>query len=362
MKVLEKQSVFISADERQAFAYAVRNACRTELASWKRQMKGGFFRWYDNVPVGSEPEELLILFRPESRSDGRVIEGILASEGIDLPLDFKFATLRDSLLRVLAQWPPSLRDELATWLHSRRVMCATGQDFSACYGQKQLSPPLLGKINRACRPEDLIASEIVDVVPVDLNAMMVRYLRDNSVIAMIAGDEVVADNLLEESSVLERRMVEFFWKNGALKHRYEDQQPANSYLHLSEVLYPLWSGMAGLDSEMLEITCENMTDLITDHGIAMSRYSSGFQWDYNMWPLQVMLSIEALAKSGKSNAALRLANGYIKTLETCHALYGTFFEKYNPYDGSINTTGRYPAAPDFTWGAASYLWVRSFIK
>lgn len=361
-RVLENQTVFIDADEQQAFAYAVRNACKAELASWKRNMRGGFYRWYDNVPVGSEPEELFVLFRPESRSDSRVIEGILASEGIDLPFDVECTTLRNSLLTVLARWPLSLRDELANWLHSRRVLCATGQDFSACYGEKKLSAALLEKVRSTCRPGDLIASDILDVVPIDLNALMVRYLRDSAAIAATVGDSVLADDLLEEADALEHRMVGFLWKDGAFKYRYEDQRPANSFLHLSEVLYPLWSGLAGHDSIILEITCERMSDLVTDHGIAMSRYSSGYQWDYNMWPLQVMLSIEALDKVGQIDVALRIAHGYRKTLDAVYELYGTFFEKYNPHDGTINTTGRYPAAPDFTWGAASYVWVNKYMK
>jgi neutral trehalase len=362
LRVLENPSVFIDADERKAFAYAVRNACKIELSSWKRHMQGGFYRWYDNVPVGSEPEELFNLFRPESRSDGRVIEGILASEGLTLSGDVSFARLRESLLMVLTRWPVSLRGELANWLHSRRVLCATGQDFSACYGEKQLNTALLEKIGTKCRPEDMIASAILEVVPIDLNALMVRYLRDSATIAAITGDHPAAEDLLDESRSLERRTADFFWAAGVLKHRYEDQSPANAFSHLSEVLYPLWSGLVSVQSTISEATCHAMSDLITDYGIAMSHYCSGFQWDYNMWPLQVMLSIEALDQVGRRQDALRIAHGYLKTLDRCYELHGSFFEKYNPHDGSTNTIGRYPAAADFTWGAASYLWVGAFVE
>jgi neutral trehalase len=81
-----------------------------------------------------------------------------------------------------------------------------------------------------------------------------------------------------------------------------------------------------------------------------------------MWPLQVMLSIEALDKVGQHDVALRIAHGYLQTLHSCFETNGSFFEKYNAHDGTINTDGRYPAAAEFTWGAASYLWVRERLQ
>lgn len=359
-KVLSIESLFSSKGEKQVFANTVVDTALRDLTIWDSYSKDGLYHWFDTTPLETTPEGIVRLFRPESRSDARIIKDILESADRSLEIAIKNDSVKSHLQEVLGTWPDSMRSELAHWLYNRRLLCATGQDFTASYGTRPLSEGISKKIGNSLSDGDMIVSTIDDVVPVDLNCYMYRYLVDLFDIATSLNRPEV-EMLLDKRQHLRSKMNRFLYsteegfRNYSLTGKLEPK-----FLHLSEAMLPLWCGICESD-ESVEKSLADMLELTAKYGIAMSNHNTGYQWDYNMWPLHVIFSVEALNQFDDLHA-LTIANGYLSAVEKTFELTGTIHEKYNPHNGTIETAGRYAAAGDFSWGAACYLWCQQFVS
>jgi neutral trehalase len=334
-------------------------ACQSEIATWnKHRLNNSLYQWYDVTPLDSSIDGILNLFRGESRSDARVIKGILATAGVTRELvgHSDSDTIAQELGRILQEWSDDLRLELATWLKSRRVICATGQDFSACYGEQSLSSKLREKLGSAFNQGDLIFSLILDILPTDLNCLLYRYFGDYAKLLGYLDRNQAAADALDQQKHLGDAIFNKLWHGSGYKNVTLDGTAVTKFLHLSDCLYPLWSGLCEQYPTTKDITLNHIKELTTNFGVAISLENTGYQWDYNLWPLQNILTVEAL-RNVDQGAAKAVNDGYLRLVEECFFRdRPTIFEKYNPHNGSTDTVGRYIAAPDFTWGAAAYLY------
>jgi alpha,alpha-trehalase len=214
--------------------------------------------------------------------------------------------------------------------------------------------------------EDLIRSTIDSCIPVDLNALLFKYSEDCLFInkyASTAGIILGADEAEYWEGEQDRLRGAFqqFWSDSrgyfCNLQLSSDNRPSylGDFLHLAELVYPLWCGVA--TTQQAEKIVPKIEQLITPYGVHMSLLDTGCQWDFNMWPLQAILCFEALLRYGYQQQATQVAEGYCRCVELSFESSQTIFEKYNPKEGSTNTSGRYPAAEDFSWGAAAYLYL-----
>ncbi|MGC9342775.1 MAG: trehalase family glycosidase, partial [Bacteroidales bacterium] len=348
--------------------------CKKEaLSPWESHATDHGFRWFDNIKemyTGYSPEEILHYFRPESRSDYRVLRS-LVFKALDVDIEnekpFTYEKIKAVILKALARLSNDQRKELAEWLFSRRLLVASGMDFTASYGLKTM--PL--SLEEILEPEmllnsDKVYSRINDISPLDLNCLLYKYYGDLSFMAekLIKADfnksqdyykaEIQIWNL-KRSKLKNLIMETHFSETHGCFYNYDVQnlKPITGLPHLTHYAYPLFAGLVD-ENHALELT-KQIGSLTTEFGVKLTSERTGYQWDFNMWPLQVWIAVQGLRKYGFENEAKNISDGYIRCVEKVFRSEGSFYEKYNAENGTIETDGRYPSEAGFSWGAAVYL-------
>lgn len=348
--------------------------CKKEVVSpWEEESDEFGFQWFDRIIKGKDDlsqARVKEFFRPESRSDYRVIRSLIFKkigrdietyEGVDA------GAIEDYLYDAITALSHKERELLTEWLYSRRLLVASGMDFTASYGLKKLQTDLMQIVSpELLLSSDLVFSRIIDVSPVDLNCLIHKYYIDLAEMASYLGkpennqgetDYSMEAALWEEKrSRLQETMMEYnFDASDGLFWNYDKklQQRIKSYPHITQFSYPLYCEVA--DEDIADKLAERISTFITGYGLKFTQVKTGFQWDYNMWPLQTWITVEGLKKYGYDELAINISKGYIQCIEKVYSKKFSFYEKYNAETGDINTDGRYPSAPDFSWTAAVYI-------
>ncbi|MFW5821121.1 MAG: trehalase family glycosidase [Bacteroidota bacterium] len=348
--------------------------CEREINfPWEAHASEEGFRWFDKVKSeysGYSPEHTLSYFRPESRSDFRILRSIIQRK-LSLDLEEKlnqgYDKIETLILKGLSMLNTHQRKELCEWLYSRRLLVCSGMDFTSSYGIKEL-PQSLGSVLEPdiLSNSDKVFSIIAEVSPVDLNCLIYKYYKDLAFLARkISGfsKPYTKESYKKEALMWEEKMmrlkeliykVHFDEKTGCFfNYNISMQEKMVEYSHLTHYAYPLFSGI--VDKKHATALVERIVDLTTEYGIKLSELKTGYQWDYNMWPLQTWITVRGLLNYGFSREARNIASGYIKCIEKVFNEKQTFFEKYNAENGSTDTDGRYKSEPDFSWGASVYI-------
>jgi len=346
--------------------------CKKEyIEVWCRHADTMGFVWFDTIRDSIDPEspsDILKMLRPESRSDARVIRSLLLRAGMKIfpenPNDVNSKDI-NRLQKVVNNLSRDQRQQLISWLHSRRLIVASGMDFSACYGINDFPRELGAALDyTALNKEDYFFSAIEDIVPVDLNALLFKYTKDclrllDKIGQICPPSEFLQNDRMYWQSEASRLCSSFentFWCDEV--NRYCNfNKKTGSHLkeitHLSYLAYPLWAGIPS--NSKAEAIVRQIKELVSDFGLRMSLERTGNQWDWNMWPLQVWITIQGLNNYNFHDLATNIAQKYISCVDKVFIESGSIYEKYNAVEGSIKTDGRYPAGRDFSWGASIYI-------
>lgn len=216
---------------------------------------------------------------------------------------------------------------------------------------------------------DLTTLSTTSILPVDLNAFILKMETDIAFFANVTGDANVALRFTEASQGRQKAMNSIFWN--AEMGQWVDYWLSNS--NTSKVAYtweasnqntnifasnfvPLWINSFHSDGKMVEKTIESFrtSGLLCPAGIATSLTNTGQQWDFpNGWaPLQHMI-VEGLARCGSEEAralAEDIALRWIRTNYVAFKKTGTMHEKYNVEKcGEYGGGGEYNPQTGFGW-------------
>lgn len=348
--------------------------CRRELEfPWEAHKTEQGFYWFDDIgDPGSaySEEETLSFFRPESRSDFRILRSIVYKElFIDLKEERKhdFKKNQSIILKALAGLKKDQRKELCRWLYSRRLLVCSGMDFTASYGLKKLPAALTEILEPSfLSSSDRVYSTIEEVSPIDLNCLILKYYRDLRYLAaqILKFEKPVNKDYYkkelkkwENKITMQRDLIynNHFSEEHSCFFNYNRTKNEKMiyYPHLSHYAYPLFAHLT--DKVGAAKLVQKIRPLITEYGLKSTLKKTGFQWDFNMWPLQTWTTVQGLINYEFTEEAEKIIHGYIQSVERVYDSEHSFFEKYNAETGNIDTDGRYKAEPDFSWGAAVYL-------
>lgn len=215
---------------------------------------------------------------------------------------------------------------------------------------------------------DLTTLATTTILPVDLNAYILKMELDIAFLAKTTGQPCIAENFSSASEVRRKAIVSIFWNDR--KGQWLDywlEGPVCKEVHKWEAknqnqntfasnFIPVWikgfeTGSVTVNSVMGSL--EN-SGLLGDAGIATSLTNSSEQWDFpNGWaPLQHVI-VEGLARSDSEDARSMAEDIAVKWLNTNYAAYkktGTMHEKYDVEAcGAIGGGGEYNPQTGFGW-------------
>ncbi|OVA06318.1 Glycoside hydrolase [Macleaya cordata] len=214
---------------------------------------------------------------------------------------------------------------------------------------------------------DLTSLATTSIIPVDLNAYILKMELDIAFLARAIGDGSTAEHFLEASQARRKAISSIFWngKKGQWLdywltntceevHKWE-AQGQNQNIFASNFI-PIWIELFYSDDSTVEKLMGSLqsSGLLCAAGIATSLSRSGEQWDFpNGWaPIQHMI-VEGLARSDLKEARSMAEDIAVRWIKTNYATYkktGTMHEKYDVEAcGKFGRGGEYVPQTGFGW-------------
>ncbi|XP_051137817.1 probable trehalase isoform X2 [Andrographis paniculata] len=216
---------------------------------------------------------------------------------------------------------------------------------------------------------DLTTLATTLVIPVDLNAFILKMELDIISLATAIGDGDVAERFRKKSEARVKAINSVLWN--AEKQQWFDywlsDSDASKEVHQFSIsrqnqktfasnFIPLWIQPFNSDIKTVDKVVESLlsSGLVCAYGISTSLTNSSQQWDYpNGWaPLQHMIA-EGLRKSGSEQAHRAAEDIAVKWIRTNYAAYketGAMHEKYDVEKcGGHGGGGEYAPQTGFGW-------------
>ncbi|KAL3331546.1 hypothetical protein AABB24_035064 [Solanum stoloniferum] len=217
---------------------------------------------------------------------------------------------------------------------------------------------------------DLTTTSTTSILPVDLNAFLLKMELDIAFLANLVGESSTASHFTEAAQNRQKAINCIFWN--AEMGQWLDYWLTNS--DTSEDIYkwedlhqnkksfasnfvPLWTENSCSDNN---ITTQKVVQslmssgLLQPAGIAMTLSNTGQQWDFpNGWPPLQHIIIEGLLRSGLEEARTLAKDIAIRWLRTNYVTYkktGAMHEKYDVTKcGAHGGGGEYMSQTGFGW-------------
>ena len=237
---------------------------------------------------------------------------------------------------VLTAAQNTTRPKAATW-RNLRATAESGWDFSSRW---------------LADGKTLATARTLDIVPVDLNALLVNLERILARGYSARGDQAhkaqyqaLADR---RAAAIRRLMFD------AGQHVFTDYlwtERRQTGVISAATLYPLFFGIADR-SEAAQVASTVRDRLLDVGGLATTLTESGQQWDRpNGWaPLQ-LIAVEALRRYGDDDLARQVATRWVRKVIAGFEQTGKLVEKYNvtTTGGDFGGGGEYATQIGFGW-------------
>jgi alpha,alpha-trehalase len=232
--------------------------------------------------------------------------------------------------------PESLR---ANFYRNARATAESGWDFSSRWMRD---------------PKDLRTLETIDLIPVDLNALL--YNAERAIAGLRSfrhrpGDAEIAHRFNLKADARRRAIRAMYdpkdgfffdrrWRTGALV----TDRPTLA------AAAPLYFGLA-TDEQGKRVAARLERDLLKPGGFVTTTFTTGQQWDSpNGWPPLEWLTIEGVRRYGRADLADKAASRWLTLIQRTYRATGRMMEKYDV----VNTTrkaggGEYPTQDGFGW-------------
>lgn len=205
-------------------------------------------------------------------------------------------------------------------------------------------------------PQRLASIRTTDIVPVDLNSLMLMMEEAIARRCTAAGDRACADRFTRLATSRRAALSRYFWV--AKEGRYADWDRvarAPTPRVSAAMLYPLFAG-AATPVQAKAVAATVRRTLLATGGLRTTPLRTGQQWDApNGWaPLQ-WVAIAGLEKSGQAALARDIAARWMGTVAAAYAGTGKMLEKYDVEERKPGGGGEYPTQDGFGWtnGVAS---------
>jgi len=201
-----------------------------------------------------------------------------------------------------------------------------------------------------------------EIFPICLNSLLWKLVSDLNKIATVLND--YADRYLwrEKKSELHDSIQNYLWNEdvGVYQNRYSDGNFTRD--PFITTIYPMMFGLASRDRAK-RIATYTLNNFRTPYGIKNTKTPQNCQWDH-IWPIGAYFSNKAfrMYKNIKIDEffldewAENISISFINNVVDNYSQFGTFFEKFNGYDGTPNFQHiGYKNQPEFVWTAAALL-------
>ncbi|WP_334656892.1 alpha,alpha-trehalase TreF [Sphingomonas panaciterrae] len=199
-------------------------------------------------------------------------------------------------------------------------------------------------------PQRLASIRTTDIVPVDLNSLMLIMEEAIARRSAAAGDRTEAARFGVMAAKRRAALNRYFWvaKDG----RYADWDRvarAPTPRVSAAMLFPLFAGAAS-PQQARAVAATVRRDLLATGGLRTTPIRTGQQWDNpNGWaPLQ-WVAIAGLERSGQGQLAREIATRWLGTVEAAFAATGKMLEKYDVEERKPGGGGEYPTQDGFGW-------------
>ncbi|KAK4489225.1 hypothetical protein RD792_005021 [Penstemon davidsonii] len=227
---------------------------------------------------------------------------------------------------------------------------------------------------------DLTTLATTSIIPVDLNAYILKMELDITSLANVIGDNITAASFTKAFQARKRAIDSIFWNSemqqwldywlsdsNESKEVYTWNASGQNRKVFCSNFIPLWIQLFNSvecfclcirekDVKMVDEVVQSLqsSGLVCPAGIATSLTNSGQQWDFpNGWaPIQHMI-VKGLVSSGSEQARLVAEDIAVKWIRTNYAAYkksGTLHEKYDVEKcGDFGGGGEYGPQTGFGW-------------
>ncbi|KAL7100380.1 hypothetical protein ACP275_09G142400 [Erythranthe tilingii] len=216
---------------------------------------------------------------------------------------------------------------------------------------------------------DLTTLATTSVIPVDLNAFILKMELDITSLANAIGDSDTADKFVEASKARKAAINTILWnaetsqwldywlkESNLSEDVYKWDASSQNKKSFASNFIPLWINSFNSDVKKVDEVVKSLENsgLVCQAGIATSLTNSGQQWDFpNGWaPLQHMI-VEGLVRSGSEQARCLAEDIAVKWIRTNYVAYkktGAMHEKYDVQKcGAYGGGGEYIPQTGFGW-------------
>lgn len=199
-----------------------------------------------------------------------------------------------------------------------------------------------------------------EIVPPELNTLIYSIERNMEYFAaeLGNGEEEKWKARAQKRAALMREILK---GEDGLFHDYDLAKKERTDTVSAACLYPMYFGLATPD-EALAAVKSALSKLECDHGVVscekMDFVKGNFQWGYpNGWPPMQIIAVGGLLRYGYKTEARRIAQKFVRLMESQLNESGHLWEKYDVVKGSADALAEYETPPmlGWTYGAYRYL-------
>ncbi|ONF96991.1 alpha,alpha-trehalase TreA [Sphingomonas jeddahensis] len=199
-------------------------------------------------------------------------------------------------------------------------------------------------------PRRLASIRTTDIVPVDLNSLMLMMEEAIAKRSVAVGDRLGAAEFTKLAAKRRAALDRYFWI--AEEGRYADWDRATGKETgrvSAAMLFPLFAGAAS-PQQARAVAATARHELLAAGGLRTTPIRTGQQWDSpNGWaPLQ-WVAIAGLERGGQGELAREIAKRWLETVATTYAETGKMLEKYDVEERKPGGGGEYPTQDGFGW-------------
>ncbi|MCD7463291.1 hypothetical protein HAX54_050282 [Datura stramonium] len=216
---------------------------------------------------------------------------------------------------------------------------------------------------------DLTTTTTTSIVPVDLNAFLLKMELDIAFLANTIGESSAVAQFTEASQNRQKAMNCIFWNaemgqwldywlvdSNTSEDIYKWEDLHQNKKSFASNFVPLWIQLFSSDDITTQKVVQSLRNsgLLQSAGIAMTLSNTGQQWDFpNGWPPLEHMIIEGLARSGLEEARALAKDIVVRWIRTNYVAYkktGAMYEKYDVTScGAAGGGGVYAAQTGFGW-------------
>jgi len=202
--------------------------------------------------------------------------------------------------------------------------------------------------------KSLTTIEVIDFVPVDLNALMVHLEDMIAKARKLKNDEAGANQMLKKASARETAINKYCWSKQLNYYLdYNFKKLKQSAVPTPAGMYPfcVMDKTSSLDQNCKLATTTLKNRLLKTGGISATEINTGQQWDApNGWAPLEWMTIWGLDRCGQPDLARDIATRWVKLNSDVFQRTGKLMEKYNVVDTNLpGGGGEYAGQDGFGW-------------